>query len=169
MKDNQRTQQDLQVLCLEQKQTLIRQEVQIWDLEEEIRVLNHRIEDLLKEQDTLQEKIDKFELWCDHQQIIINTKDIEKLNAERVADGYRLQLEESTRFLKNQLEESTGFFKSQIENLERRNQELQGWADHLQGILDNQEAAAQANTQRLMKKYGIFYKIFRKIKSILSK
>ena len=40
MKDNQLTPQELQVLCLQQKETLIRQEVQIWDLEEEIRVLN---------------------------------------------------------------------------------------------------------------------------------
>lgn len=147
MKDNQVTQQELQTICLQQKQTLIRQEVQIWDLEEEIQVLNRRIEDLLKEAEKSQEKIDKFELWCDHQQTLLNAKDIERINADREA------------------EKSITYLRSQNENLERRCQELQGWADHLQGIMDQQ----QAQSARMEKKFGIFYKIYRKFKSILSK
>lgn len=151
MKDNQLTPQELQVLCLQQKETLIRQEVQIWDLEEEIRVLNKHIDDLQEELDKRQEKIDKFELWCDHQQTLLNAKDIERINADREA------------------EKSITYLRSQNEHLESRCQELQNWSNHLQGVLDQQEADALARTQRLQKKYGIFYKVYRKVKNILSK
>lgn len=147
MKDNQLTPQELQVLCLQQKETLIRQEVQIWDLEEEIRVLNKHIDDLQEELDKRQEKIDKFELWCDHQQTLLNAKDIERINADREA------------------EKSITYLRSQNENLESRCQELQDWADHLQGIMDQQ----QAQVERMEKRFGIFYKVYRKVKNILSK
>lgn len=89
MKDNQTLQQDLQVICLQQKETITRQAVQIWDLEEEIRVLNRQIRDLQTEADKSQEKIDKFELWCDHQQTLINAKDIERINLVKDLEFFR--------------------------------------------------------------------------------
>ena len=79
MKDNQTLQTDFEALCLHQKETLTRQKVQIWDLEEEIRVLNRQIQAMEASADKAQEKIDKFELWCDHQQTLLNAKDIEMI------------------------------------------------------------------------------------------
>ena len=49
------------------------------NLEEEIRVLNRQIQAMEASADKAQEKIDKFELWCDHQQTLLNAKDIEMI------------------------------------------------------------------------------------------
>ena len=89
MKDNQTLQTDFEALCLQQKETITRQQVQIWDLEEEIRVLNRQIKRMEEDSDKAQEKIDKFELWCDHQQTLINSQDIERMNLVKDLEFYR--------------------------------------------------------------------------------
>lgn len=89
MKDNQTIAAESEALCLHQKEIITRQEVQIWDLEEEIRVLNRQIRDLQDQADKQLEKIDKFELWCDHQQALINAKDIERINLVKELEYYR--------------------------------------------------------------------------------
>lgn len=106
MKDNQTLHTDFEALCLQQKETITRQQVQIWDLEEEIRVLNRQIERMEADADKAQEKIDKFELWCDHQQTLINAMDIDKMKMSEALEYFKKlasDLEERCRGLEKGL------------------------------------------------------------------
>ena len=106
MKDNQTMQTELEAVCLQQKEIITRQEVQIWDLEEEIRVLNRQIKSMEEDAEKAQEKIDKFELWCDHQQTLINAKDIEKMKTDEALEYFKnlsQSLEERCRGLEKGL------------------------------------------------------------------
>lgn len=141
MKDNQTLQTDFEALCLHQKETITRQQVQIWDLEEEIRVLNRQIKTMEEAADKSQEKIDKFELWCDHQQTLINSKDIEMMNTV----------------------DALNYFKTQCQNLENRRNTLEARCNELEANC----SALEDHCKGLEK--GTLYFVLRKIKRIFSK
>ena len=155
MKDKQTMQADFEALCLHQKETITRQEVRIWDLEEEIRVLNRQIQTMEEAADKAQEKIDKFELWCDHQQTLINTMDIEKLKTQETLTYFQKHSQELESYVHSQ-EEACRILSERCRTLE---------ADYR--TLEENHRTLEANYRAMEK--GTLYQLLRKIKHTLFK
>ena len=85
------SQLELQVTCQKQSETIIKQEIQILDLEAEIAFLNKQLSDYQSSAIKYQEDIERLGQWCDHQQIQINSFELTRLQLEKELDFYKTQ------------------------------------------------------------------------------
>lgn len=75
MNDEQKLFSELELICQKQKREIEKLRLQLWDIEEENRVLQRKIENQQKEIEVKEYRICELETWCTHLQSIID-KDI---------------------------------------------------------------------------------------------
>lgn len=68
MEQNQNLLYRLQEICQQQHEEITQKKVQIWDLEEEHRVFDKKLQKLRDELKEKQNRIDELERWCGHLQ-----------------------------------------------------------------------------------------------------
>jgi len=75
---------DLEEICRRQYEEIENKDLQIWDVEEENRVLRRSLEETEKELEQRLHRIDDLERWCTHLQAIIDRHeaDLEKRNQQ---------------------------------------------------------------------------------------
>ena len=64
MENNQKLLDRLQGICTKQHEEIEQKKVQVWDLEEENRMLRKRVESLLATIDEKERRIEELEEWC---------------------------------------------------------------------------------------------------------
>ncbi len=78
MHDDQKTINDLRIICRQQYEAIEAQKLHIWDVEEENRVLQAQHQELLDTIDARQQRIDDLEHWCGHLQGLLDAEVAER-------------------------------------------------------------------------------------------
>lgn len=76
--DSEKLLHTLQEVCRQQHEELERKRIQIWDQEEENRVLRKKAEALQEKNGRMKERIEELEAWCGHLQNCIDEEEREK-------------------------------------------------------------------------------------------
>lgn len=84
MDELQTTVSDLEEICRRQYEEIENKSIQIWDVEEENRILRCSLEEKEKDLEKRIHRIDELEKWCTHLQSIIDRHeaDLEKRNRQ---------------------------------------------------------------------------------------
>lgn len=72
MEKSQNLLHELETICRQQYEEIEKKKMQLWDMEEENRVMQRCIADHEKKEQELQNRIDDLERWCGHLQSIID-------------------------------------------------------------------------------------------------
>lgn len=72
MEKSQNLLHELETICRQQYEEIEKKKIQLWDMEEENRVMQRCVEDHKKKEQALQNRIDELERWCGHLQGIID-------------------------------------------------------------------------------------------------
>ena len=72
MEKSQNLLHELETICRQQYEEIEKKKIQLWDMEEENRVMQRCVADHQKKEQELQSRIDELERWCGHLQSIID-------------------------------------------------------------------------------------------------
>lgn len=75
MEDSQKLLRTLQEVCRQQHNEIEQKKIQIWDQEEENRVLRKRVEKLQNANGRLEDRVKELESWCGHLQGCIDEEE----------------------------------------------------------------------------------------------
>ena len=78
MEKSQNLLHELESICRQQYEEIEKKKIQLWDMEEENRVMQRCVEDHEKKEVQLQNRIDELERWCGRLQGIIDVEAEEK-------------------------------------------------------------------------------------------
>lgn len=78
MNESQNALIELETICRKQYVEIEKKKIQLWDMEEENRVLQHTVERYRETEKKHVDRIDELERWCSHLQGIIDTQAEEK-------------------------------------------------------------------------------------------
>lgn len=73
---------ELEAICRQQYEEIAKKKLQLWDVEEENRVLHCRIDEYQKTVDKYVDRVNELERWCTHLQGIIDKEMEEKKKRE---------------------------------------------------------------------------------------
>lgn len=137
----------LEQICQKQYVQLEKKELQIWDVEEENRVLRIHIQELNKNLDEKKKRVDELERWCSHLQKIIDSETEQREKRERE-------------------------YSETVNAHIKREEDLDHWCSHLQKIIDSeteQRLEHERRYQQMEQRYGILFRFAVKLQQSFTK